>query len=77
MAEQTVEDLVQRIAQMEEHMNTAGQAIRDAGLRAQPAENRTVSELRRQQQKTAARAARLRQGTVPTVLGRTFKWITC
>ena len=62
MTEQTVQDLVQRIAHMEENMNTAGQAIRDAGLRAQAAEDRArVAEM-------AAGAAGVRQGTVPTAL---------
>ena len=52
MTEQTGQDLVQRIAKMEEHVNTAGHAIRDAGSRAQATENR----------------ARAVDGTVPTAL---------
>ena len=59
MTEQTVQDLVQRIAQVEEHMNTAGEAIREVGLRAQPAENRAIA---------AQTAARARQDTAPTAL---------
>ena len=62
MTEQTVQDLVQRIAQMEEHMSTAGQANRDAGSRAQAAENRAGAA------ETAAGAAGVRQSTVPAAL---------
>ena len=55
MTEQTVPDQVQRIAQMEEHMNTASQSIRDAGFRVQAVD-------------TATGAAGVREGTVPTAL---------
>ena len=51
---------------MEEHMNTAGQANRDAGLRAQVAENRVRSA--ETTAIAAAGAAGVRQGTVPSVL---------
>ena len=43
-------------------MNTAGQAIRDAGIRAQAAEDCDRAA------ETAAGAAGVRQGTVPTAL---------
>ena len=49
MMEQAVRDLVRRIGQMEEHMNTADPVIRDATSRAQPTGN---PELRRQQQQS-------------------------
>ena len=62
MTEPTVQDLLHRIAQMEEHMNTAGQATRDAGSRAQAAQNRARAA------QTAARAAGARQGTGSTAL---------
>ena len=56
---------VQRIAQMEEHMNTARQAIRDAWFRAQAAENRSRAA---ETATPAAGAPGARQGTVPTAL---------
>ena len=81
MTERAVQDLVQRIAQVEEHVNTAGQAIRDATLRAQVAENRA----RAAETAAAAGAAGVRQGTVSHCTGRhlTFgkiwnvQWSTC
>ena len=65
--EQAGQELVQRIAQMEEHMNTAVQSIPDAGLRAQAAENRARAA------ETAAKAAEAgaavsRQDTAPNIL---------
>ena len=53
---QAVQDLVQRIAQMEAHMNTASQEIRDATERA------TAAESRARAAETAARAGGVRQG---------------
>ena len=63
--EQAVQDLVQRIAQMEERMNTAGRAIRGATLRAQAAGNSASSA---ETATTAAGAAGKRQRTVTTAL---------
>ena len=57
MTEHVVQDMVQRIALMEEHMNTAG-------LRAEAAEN--CARAADTAATTAAGAAGVRQGTVPT-----------
>ena len=56
MTEQAVQDLVQRIAQMEVHLNIATE-------RAAAAENRS-----RAAETAAVRVAGVRQGTVPTAL---------
>ena len=64
MTEHVVQDMVQRIALMKEHMHTAGQTIRDAGSRAEAAEN--CARAADTAATTAAGAAGVRQGTVST-----------
>ena len=62
MTEQTVHELAQRVANVEELLATAQQATRDAGSRAQAAENRVRAA------QTAAGAAGIRQGSARAAL---------